>query len=117
MRDCCWNINSGRKSLFDKDYLLETLYSKIPDSIRKYYDENYSKDKDKKAFVEWLKKQYGIGGGTGNGIIDLYYYNANGLKIACRRMNGEECEVINRHYTWNNVADKIIEIIEGENNA
>ena len=117
MRDCCWNINSGRKSLFDKDYLFETLYTNIPDSIKKYYDENYSKDKDKKAFAEWIKKRFGIGGGTGNGIIDLYDYNSNGLNIACRRMNGEECEVINRHYTWNNVADKIIKIIEREINA
>lgn len=115
MRDCCFNIGMGRKSLYDKDYLLETFYTKIPDSIRKYYDENYSKDKDKKAFAEWLnKKSYGICSDTGIGAYD---YDLNGLNITCKRMNDEECEVINRHYTWDNVADKIIEIIEKENNA
>jgi CRISPR/Cas system-associated exonuclease Cas4 (RecB family) len=112
MRDCCFNINGGRKSLFDKDYLLETFYSKIPDSIKKYYDENYSKDKDKKAFAEWLKKTTGTCGGSWSGIIEFYHYSGSGLELECKRMNGEECEVISRHYTWNNIADKIIEIIE-----
>lgn len=116
MRDCCFNIGMGRQPLYDKDDLIyKVMKSHIGSkgAIRKFYAEN----KNKKELAEFLKKQYGIGGASGSGIIDIIQYNSEGFEISCKRMHGDKCEIIKYNYTWNEVAEVVIKIIEGENNA
>lgn len=116
MRDCCFNIGMGRKSLYDKDDLIyKVIKSHIGSkgAIKNFYAEN----KNKKDLAEFLKKQYGIGGASGSGIIDIIQYNTKGFEISCKRMHGDKSEILNYKYTWNEVAETVIKIIEGENNA
>ena len=116
MRDCCFNIGMGRKPLYDKDDLIyKVMKSHI--GINGATSNFYAENKNKKDLAEFLKKQYGVGGASGSGIIDIIQYNPKGFEISCKRMHGDKCEVIKYNYSWNEVAEAVIKIIEDDTNA
>ncbi len=73
--------------------------------VEKFYKEN---PKNIKAFAAMLKREFGIGGHTGNGNVNFVNHDGKGIEIQYME-NGEE-KIAN--FSWNAAAKKIGELIE-----
>ncbi len=72
-------------------------------------DEYYRKNKpDTKEFANYLKKEYGTGGHSGNGDIGFVDHDSKGICIRIKTDNGEQPV----NYTWNEVAKYTAELLD-----
>ena len=73
--------------------------------VEKFYKENPG---NIKAFAAVLKKEFGIGGHSGDGMVNFVHHAGNGFEIRYTE-NGEEKTA---EFSWNAAAKKVGELIE-----
>ena len=72
-------------------------------------DEFYRKNKpDTKEFADFLKKEYGIGGHSGNGDVGFVDHDSKGIRFRIKTDNGEQPVTFN----WNEVAKYTAELLD-----
>lgn len=92
----------GNENVIKEELLNGSGFIGGKERIEKFYTDN---NPDTKEFAGMLKKEYGIGGHSGNG--DVHFVNHNGKGITISFNNGE-----NICLTWNETAQRIARLID-----
>ena len=92
--------NVSRENLIHNEVMRGTGFVDGKFRVADFYQANPSK----KDFVDFLKKEYGIGGHSGDGPVKFADHDSKGIEITLT--TGKE------NFTWNDVAKVISELIE-----
>ena len=92
--------NISRANLIYNEVMRGTGFENGKFRVADFYQANPSK----KDFVDFLKKEYGIGGHSGDGPVKFADHDSKGIEITLT--TGKE------NFTWNEVAKVISELIE-----
>ena len=92
--------NVSRENLIHNEVMRGTGFVDGKFRVADFYQANPSK----KDFVDFLKKEYGIGGHSGDGPVKFADHDSKGIEITLT--TGKE------NFTWNEVAKVISELIE-----
>ncbi len=92
--------NVSRENLIHNEVMRGTGFEDGKFRVADFYQANPSK----KDFVDFLKKEYGIGGHSGDGPVRFADHDSKGIEITLT--TGKE------NFTWNEVAKVISELIE-----
>ncbi len=92
--------NVSRENLIHNEVMRGTGFEDGKFRVADFYQANPSK----KDFVDFLKKEYGIGGHSGDGPVKFADHDSKGIEITLT--TGKE------NFTWNEVAKVISELIE-----
>ena len=92
--------NVSRENLIHNEVMRGTGFVDGKFRVTNFYQANPSK----KDFADFLKKEYGIGGHSGDGPVKFVDHDSKGIEITLT--TGKE------NFTWNEVAKVISELIE-----
>ena len=92
--------NISRENLIHNEVMRGTGFVDGKFRVADFYQANPSK----KDFVDFLKKEYGIGGHSGDGPVKFADYDSKGIEITLT--TGKE------NFTWNEVAKVIFDLMD-----
>lgn len=76
--------------------------------VEQFYREHPN---DTKEFAKFLSKEYGIGGHSCEGRIDMAWHDGKGIKLDFKLDNGEKTSVT---WNWQKVAERLASLIENQ---
>ena len=76
--------------------------------VEQFYREHPN---DTKEFAKFLSKEYGIGGHTCEGKVDMAWHDGKGIKLDFKLDNGEKTSVT---WSWQKVAARLATLIENQ---